>query len=355
MGVIRGLSITQDANLSPCRFYANLRRNLHKEADYGREEALIAEGAGLSPARYREKTLRLKSSTQASLLNVQRALAPKRPALKIIFNRKNFLTPFDGGVNENLILGGVDLDENRQPFIIINLRNLALSALALAHSASRFEPCSREVHANYVEPLIVHELLHALAVGKPARWTGRGQQKYLLPAKRYQEKERRIKIRELVPMGVSPRPLGQKTPATPSYLGWPNSFTLVLNMLDEGLVEAAMVEFLGFQETDDLVLHSCYYEEMKLMQKMLGDHSALSLLLSADPLGELLKLIATGLSPAGAALCRQLIFDAGDHFYFEKAYEINGVLPYKFGLSTGAALVLLQIFEQDKRDRRMTA
>ena len=39
------------------------------------------------------------------------------------------------------------------------------------------------------------------------------------------------------------------------------------------------------------------------------------------------------------------------HFYFEKEYEINGVLPFKFGLSTGAALVLRQIFERDQRDR----
>jgi hypothetical protein len=352
LGVVRGLLIEQNPATSFTRFYANLRRNLHTEADYVREEALIQEGAGLSPARYLEKMVSLKRSTRASLLNAQRTLAPEHRKIKIIFKQAHFLTSDDGGdLANSLILGAVDLDQNQQPFIVINLRNLALNTLGQTHSSSRFEPCCGLVHPNYVEPLIVHELLHALSVGAPERWTGRGPQKYLLAAKHYDEKYCKIKITGLVSMGVSPRPLGQRTPATPEYLGWPKSFTLVLTMLDEGLVEAAMAEFLGLQATDDAVLHSCYYEEVKLVQQILRSHSALHLLLSPDPLGALLKLIAAQLTPEAAALVGQLIFDPTSHFYFEKEYEINGVLPFKFGLSTGAALVLLHLFARDKIER----
>jgi len=349
--IIRGLLVEDNRGFSPHWFIASLINEWRCEADYQAEEELILEGAGISPAAYIEKLKTLQKTTHQALFARWRALAPSHPKPKLIFNRKTIVAT---DVDQSLTLGYMDLDEKQQPYILINLRGLARGHFAQEHSASRWEPCGMLNWPAEVETLLTHELLHYLSTGQPAKWTGRGQQKYLLAAKRWNEEKRKIKIKALIPIGLSPQPIGQKTPQTPVYMGRMRHFTMVLRLLNEWLTEAATWEVLNLPADDVEVIYSAYYEGARFMQKLLGKTRAIDLLLAPDPLTELVKIIKTRLSVAATNRYLEIIFDPRSRFFTDESFKIDGVLPYSLGETPGTAAVLTKILEDDERAEKLT-
>ena len=128
---------------------------------------------------------------------------------------------------------------------------------------------------------------------------------------------------------------------------------MVLRLLNEWLTETATWEVLNLPADDVEVIYSGYYEGARFMQKLLGGTRAIDLLLSPDPLTELVKIIKTQLRVTAADRYLEIIFDPRSRFYTDEAFKVNGVLPYNLGETPGAAAVLSKILADDERSSKL--